>query len=63
MFSVKGRFEWEYAEYLIAVACDLVYAPLFPCPYFRWDIVDYFGLWQVLLAVFGYFEVKGWVVY
>ena len=54
ILSIKSRFEREYTENLIAVLCDIVYAPFFPCPDFRWDIIDDSRVRQVLVAEQSY---------
>ena len=63
MLGIERRLKREDHKYLVTVACYLMYAPLFPCPDFRWNIVDDFGLRQMLLAVFSNLEIERWVVY
>ena len=50
ILGIERRLKGEDAKNLVAVLGDAMYAPLFPCPYFWWYVIDDSRVWQVLAA-------------
>ena len=62
IFGIEIRLEGEDTKNLVAVLSNSMDAPLFPCPYLGWDIIDNAGIGQVLFAELGHTQVEGRIV-